>query len=96
MKIQSIDELRNITRDLPFIFQVGELFGVGQVYDGRVHEWDAKTGEYITHYDMNSKISWDIMTLIDYFEENTIPAFEMCQCDLYNVLMVTGCRCGGK
>ena len=39
-------------------------------------------------------------TIIDYFDEGGInpssKAPGVCTCDLYTVIMVTGCKCGGK
>lgn len=32
----------------------------------------------------------------DYIIEDTIIANNICTCDLFTVLMVSGCRCGGK
>ena len=34
---------------------------------------------------------------IDYFEEEpNVSSVSTCTCDLYTVLLVTGCKCGGK
>lgn len=42
-----------------------------------------------------SEVDWENITIVDYSVESTTEN-QMCTCDFYSVVLVTGCRCGGK
>jgi hypothetical protein len=52
--------------------------------------WIEQVGEYQVEPDFNFPDHY----IIDWFEDDVSQQVNVCTCDLFTVLMVTGCRCG--
>lgn len=52
--------------------------------------------EFIPSSSQIIDMPWDVCFLLDYLEPEETINNGLCTCDFYSIVLVTGCKCGGK